>query len=109
MDEAGNKGTATATVSNIDTTAPTLTLIPDKRSLSPANHKLVSVQMSVYGQDEGSGVSTIVLTSITSNEPDDGLGDGNTAGDIVGADIGTFDMEFQLRAERSGKGKGAST
>ena len=33
MDEAGNKGTATATVSNIDTTVPTLTLIPDKRSL----------------------------------------------------------------------------
>ena len=106
MDEAGNKGTATATVSNIDTTAPTLTLIPDKQSLAPANHNLVSVQISVYGQDEGSGVSTIVLTSITSNEPDDGLGDGDTAGDIVGAEIGTFDTEFQLRAERSGKGQG---
>jgi pectin methylesterase-like acyl-CoA thioesterase/lysophospholipase L1-like esterase len=106
MDEAGNIGTATAVVSNIDTTAPTLTLIPDKQSLGTANHKLVSVQMSVYGQDEGAGVSTILLTSITSNEPDDGLGDGDTAGDIVGADVGTFDTEFQLRAERSGKGQG---
>ncbi|MDQ0871556.1 pectin methylesterase-like acyl-CoA thioesterase/lysophospholipase L1-like esterase [Paenibacillus sp. V4I3] len=106
VDAAGNVGSATATVSNIDTIAPTLILIPDKQTLSTANHKLVTVSMSVYGQDEGAGVSTIVLTSITSNEPDDGLGDGDTAGDIAGAEIGTFDTEFQLRAERSGKGQG---
>ncbi|MDF2644720.1 MAG: hypothetical protein K0Q73_525 [Paenibacillus sp.] len=105
-DEAGNKGTATAVVSNIDTAAPTLEVIPDHLSLSPANHKLVSVHMNVYGQDEGSGVSTIVLTSITSNEPDNGLGDGDTSEDIQGAAYGTSDTDFLLRAERSGKGMG---
>lgn len=106
VDAAGNAGSATATVSNIDTAPPTLILVPDKQSLSPANHKLISVQMSVYGQDEGSGVSSIVLISITSNEPDDGLGDGHTAGDIDGAELGTYDTEFQLRAERTGNGQG---
>ncbi|MBD0384053.1 S-layer homology domain-containing protein [Paenibacillus sp. WST5] len=106
MDAAGNKGAATVIVSNIDKIAPTLILVPDKLSLSPANHKLVTVQTSVYGQDEGSGVSSVVLTSITSNEPDNGSGDGDIAGDIAGADFGTLDTEFQLRAERSGKGEG---
>jgi len=106
VDAAGNTGSATVTVSNIDKIAPVLTLNPSTQTLWPANHKMVSVTMSVHGMDEGSGVSTIVLTSITSNESDNGLGDGNTTEDIAGADIGTFDTEFQLRAERSGKGQG---
>jgi hypothetical protein len=46
------------------------------------------------------------LVAITSDEPDNGKGDGNTAGDIVGAAIGEDDREFQLRAERSGGGDG---
>jgi hypothetical protein len=106
VDAAGNTGSATATVSNIDKVAPVLTLIPSTQTLWPANHKLVTVTISLNGEDEGSGVNTILLTSITSNEADNGLGDGNTTEDIAGADIGTFDTEFQLRAERSGKGQG---
>jgi hypothetical protein len=47
-----------------------------------------------------------VLTSISSNEPDNGLGDGDTPGDIQGAQIGTPDVSFLLRAERSGTGTG---
>ena len=46
------------------------------------------------------------LVSITSNEPDDGLGDGDTAGDVQGADFGQDDRTFMLRAERSGGGNG---
>jgi hypothetical protein len=47
-----------------------------------------------------------VLTSVASNEPDNGLGDGNTVNDIQGAELGTPDVEFQLRSERSGRGNG---
>lgn len=43
---------------------------------------------------------------MTSSEPDNGPGDGNTTGDITGADLGTDDRSFQLRAERSGSGSG---
>jgi hypothetical protein len=47
-----------------------------------------------------------VLTSITSNEPDNGLGDGDFPNDIQGASFGTPDTHFQLRSERSGTGSG---
>ena len=46
------------------------------------------------------------LVSITSNEPDNGKGDGNTVNDIQGAAFGTDDREFKLRSERSGRGSG---
>jgi hypothetical protein len=46
------------------------------------------------------------LTDISSNEPDEGLGDGDQPNDIQGADYGTPDTEFLLRAERSGLGDG---
>ncbi len=45
---------------------------------------------------------TVELVSSVSNEPDDGLGDGDTANDIVIVD----DFHFRLRAERSGQGEG---
>jgi len=48
----------------------------------------------------------IELVSIVSNEPDDGLGDGDTPNDIQDAAIGTDDRSFLLRAERSGEGSG---
>jgi hypothetical protein len=47
-----------------------------------------------------------VLESVTSSEPDNGLGDGNTVNDIQGAALGTQDLGVLLRAERSGKGPG---
>ncbi len=42
------------------------------------------------------------LVSVTSNEPDNGKGDGNTVDDIVVVD----DFKYMLRAERSGGGSG---
>lgn len=44
----------------------------------------------------------VTLVSVTSNEPDNGLGDGDMPNDIVINPDGTFD----LRAERSGTGDG---
>ena len=39
-----------------------------------------------------------------SNEPDNGLGDGDTIDDIQDAALGTPDTEISLRAERQGSG-----
>jgi len=49
---------------------------------------------------------SFVLTSVTSNEPENDIGDGNTEPDIVGASTGTADTEFQLRSERMGPRSG---
>ena len=48
----------------------------------------------------------ITLVSIVSNEPDNGVADGNTINDIQGAVIGTDDRTFLVRAERSARGTG---
>ena len=73
---------------------------PDE--LWPANHKYVNVTATVVVSDNFDANPTVELVSITSNEPDDGLGDGDTANDIVIVD----DFHFKLRAERSGGGNG---
>ena len=61
---------------------------------------------SLYYADGCDPAAGFVLTSITSNEADDGEDDGSTVGDIRGAEYGTPDTSFQLRAERSGLGNG---
>jgi hypothetical protein len=85
-----------------DTTAPTLDLGVSLEQLWPPNHKLVPITVDVQVMDACDSSATFVLTSITSDEPDNGLGDGDTANDIQGADFGTPDTEFFLRAERQG-------
>ena len=85
-----------------DEIAPTfsaLSLSPD--TLWPANHKYVDVTATVLVTDNFDTNPTLTV-SVTSSEPDDGLGDGDTANDIVIVD----NSLFQLRAERVGGGGG---
>jgi len=46
------------------------------------------------------------LVSVTSNEPDNGVADGDTDNDVQGVTAGTDDRSFQVRAERSAAGAG---
>ncbi|KRF43634.1 hypothetical protein ASG93_01550 [Paenibacillus sp. Soil787] len=105
-DAAGNVGSVTAIVSNIDKIAPTLKLSVDKSLLEQNNHKMIPINVTVQADGTGTDIASVLLTSITSNEPDNGLGDGDTVNDIQDAAIGTYDTSFSLRAERSGKGSG---
>ena len=68
--------------------------------------KLVDIAATVDVMDICDPNPTFVLASITSNEPDDGSGDGSTADDVQGAAIGTPDVEFQVRSARAGGGDG---
>lgn len=106
IDAAGNEGTATQNVTVQDTTAPEISLSVSPNMIWPPNNKMVEITAMVTTSDVCDPNPTVVLTSITSNEPDDtkGKGNGNATNDIQGADIGTADYNFLLRAERNGNG-----
>src|SRR6185503_5982249 len=91
-------------VAVVDTTPPQLSLSVSPALLSPPNHKLVVVKATLVASDTCDANPAIRLVSITSNEPDNGLGDGDQPFDIQGAAFGTDDRQFQLRSERSGTG-----
>jgi len=81
---------------------PTLSVSVSPDMLWPPNHKYVDIKATVIAADNFDPNPTVTLVSVTSNEPDDGLGDGDTPDDIVIVD----DYNFKLRAERSGTGTG---
>jgi endo-1,4-beta-xylanase len=74
--------------------------------LWPVNHKLIPIEANVIATDECDPDPEVRLVSITSSESDNGLGDGNSSEDIQGAEFGTDDSAFLLRAERSGRRNG---
>jgi uncharacterized repeat protein (TIGR01451 family) len=93
-----NSSIAAITASN---PAPVISDVAiDKTSLWPANHKMVDVEVS-YNTQDNCGPVTCTL-SVTSNEPENGTGDGDTAPDWEVLD----DHHVRLRAERSGNGDG---
>jgi hypothetical protein len=101
-DDLGNTGTDTVTVEVVDTTAPELTVTVDPDLMWPPNHKYVDVETIVTVYDIADPNPTVTLVSVTSNEPENGKGDGNTTDDIQILS----DTTFKLRAERSGPGEG---
>jgi hypothetical protein len=105
-DDSGNSTPCVATVTVQDTLPPVIAASVSPSSLWPPNHKLVNIAATVGVTDICDPSPTFVLTSIASNEPDNGTGDGDTVNDIQDAAFGTPDTAFRLRAERAGPGSG---
>jgi len=102
VDAKGNEATAFQNVTVYDNTPPLITgVTATPNTLWPPNHKLVTVTVSVDASDNCGNFTSNIL-SVVSNEPDNGLGDGDTADDIQNID----GLTVQLRAERSGMGNG---
>jgi uncharacterized repeat protein (TIGR01451 family) len=100
-DRAGNAATATQLVTVIDNTPPVIGgASVDKPSVWPPDHKTVNVTVNYTATDNCGSVSSML--SIASNEPVNGLGDGDTAPDWEVLDA----HHVRLRAERSGRGTG---
>lgn len=105
-DARGAAASMTVDINVIDTISPLLDVVLDKPVLWSPNHKFDTVTAQVYGSDSGSGIESIVLTSITSNEPDQGTSTEDLPLDVQNAEYGTLDQSFSLRAERSELGSG---
>lgn len=102
-DGHGNASTQTQTVVVKDTVAPVIQAIsasPD--TLWSPNHKMVPVTIAVTATDACSAAVTSRIVAVESNEPEDGLGDGDTAPDWEFTGL----LTLNLRAERSGTGDG---
>ncbi len=101
-DAYNNNSTSSFSIKVQDTAAPAITsLSTNAPTLWPPNHKMVAVTVSAAASDLV-GVASLKIVSVTSNEPDNGLGDGDTANDIQI----TGNLTVNLRAERGGGGNG---
>ena len=101
----GHGGTAsdTVTITVRDTTAPSITSIAASPNvLGPPNHKMVPVSLTAAVADLVDAAPACTIASVSSSEPIDGLGDGDTSPDW---EVVTR-LSLNLRAERSGTGAG---
>ena len=99
--------TSNITVKIVDTSVPTLAPVPNKTILWPPNHKMVDIMIEANASDSSGGPVTLSAT-VSSNEPQDGLGDGDTSPDwtepVIDQENGI--IVLKLRSERSGAGEG---
>ena len=107
-DSSGNHSSCTQTVTVVDNEAPTFTFT-GTQTMWPPNHKyhtfpMTALVASVHDNCDGTiPVSSVVITKVTSDEIENGNGDGNTLNDIV---IAADCKSVQLRSEREGSGNG---
>jgi hypothetical protein len=108
-DNHGHTATATQVITVVDNQPPTITLNGNVITLWPPNHKYTTVGVAalVAGAsdncDAGVNLSSVYIEKVTSDEADNGNGEGNTPNDIV---IAANCKSVQLRAEREGGGNG---
>ncbi|HUE89781.1 MAG TPA: PKD domain-containing protein [Vicinamibacterales bacterium] len=102
-DGRGGTDVDTVMITVQDTTPPEIeSVIASPNSLWPPNHRMVPVSVSVSVTDVCDLAPSCQILSVTSNEPVNGPGDGNTSPDW----IITGPLTVELRAERSGTGTG---
>jgi uncharacterized repeat protein (TIGR01451 family) len=100
-DTSNNSMTANVTISNPPPAIGSVTV--DQPILWPPNHKMVDVQVDYTPTDNCTPASGIISTlDVSSNEPVNGTGDGDTSPDWEIVDA----HHVRLRAERAGNADG---
>jgi hypothetical protein len=107
-DASGNVNNCSFTVTVYDVEPPVITINDKKQSEWPPNHKPFELNIDDYiisVTDNCPGVSEedIIIDEVSSDEPGNGNGDGNTSDDIVVANDCRI---VHLLAERQGGGNG---
>lgn len=99
-DDAGNSTECRTALTVVDSTPPGFELSLAPQVLAPADHRMVAVDVTATVSDLVDPHATFTLVTIDSNDPDSGLGPLDLPKDIQGAELGTPDTRFFLRAER---------
>jgi uncharacterized repeat protein (TIGR01451 family) len=108
-DASNNTTTGTQTITVKDVSAPTIVLTTGTISLSPPNHSYETFSIAAFvasasdSCDASVNINKVVISQVTSDEIENGNGDGNTNNDIV---IAPDCKSVQLRSEREGGGDG---
>ncbi|MEJ8844717.1 HYR domain-containing protein [Lacibacter sp. H375] len=108
-DSDGNSSTCTQTITVVDNQPPVITgETASTYVLSPPNHTMRDVMIN-YTATDNCAVTTTV--TVTSSEPINGVGDGDTDPDYIVLDnvagaAGQYVSNLKLRAERSAAGSG---
>jgi hypothetical protein len=90
----------------VDDTPPVLSAQASKTVLWPPDHAMAPIAITVLASDN-SGAKPRISAAVASNEPVNGLGDGNTASDWTTPVVDAQgNVSVQLRAERAGGGNG---
>lgn len=88
-----------------DTTPPEISLELDVPRVWPPNHKMVLVATGISASDICDQEPSLTV-DVTSNEPVNGLGDGNTEPDWLVEENPDGSYNVSVRVERSGTGQG---
>ena len=102
-------GSATTTAATLTTCSPpVITLSNNTLSMWPPNHAYHSFNVTDFVASAtsncfGNITSSVIITKVTSDETENGNGDGNTLNDII---IAANCKSVQLRSERNGGGDG---
>jgi uncharacterized repeat protein (TIGR01451 family) len=108
-DSHSNTASGVQTIKVKDATAPTITLTSGTINLAPPNHSYQTFSIANLvasandGCDAGVDINDVVISKVTSDEVENGGGDGSTLNDIV---IAPDCKSLQLRRERDGDGDG---
>lgn len=108
-DPHGASSQDTVVITVVDDSLPTITLTGTQITLWPPNHQYVTVNLAQLvasasdACDPSVDINDVVIAQVTSDETENGNGDGNTLKDIV---IANNCKSVQLRSERNGGGNG---
>jgi hypothetical protein len=108
-DAAGNTSTCSFTVTVQDITPPVINLNGNTITLWPPDHQYATVNVTDLVAsasdlcDPSVNINSVVIASVSSDEPNNSDGDGNTTNDIA---IAPGCKSVQLVAERMGGGNG---